>query len=139
MSWFWPALGNVLIFSFLLPFTGGQGQGVSLRAEQGHFSLTFRQRSRVPQGRPLCMPIATDRKKAMESKGQSKRNRSNMESDFVLPCYSSPLSMSILQSCRIRGNDRSNCFLLCRGVMRGDHGMEMISLGQGIILRIFSK
>ena len=34
------------------------------------------------------MPIAIDRTKATESKGQSRRNRSNTESDFVLPCYS---------------------------------------------------
>ena len=33
------------------------------------------------------MPIAIDRTTVTESKGQSKRNRSNMESDFVLPCY----------------------------------------------------
>ena len=37
------------------------------------------------------MPIAIDRTKAMESKGQSKRNRSNMKSDFVLPCYTRSL------------------------------------------------
>ena len=37
------------------------------------------------------MPIAIDRIKAMESKGQSKRNRYNMESDFVLPCYKTSL------------------------------------------------
>ena len=76
----------MFISSFLQPFTGGQGEGVSLWAEQRHFSLTFRERGRVPRGRPLCMPIAIERSPAMESKGQSKRNRSNMESDFVLPC-----------------------------------------------------
>ena len=36
-----------------------------------------------------------------------------MESECALPCYNSPLSMSIPQSCGKRGDDRSNCFLLC--------------------------
>ena len=59
ISWFGQALGgSVFISSFLLPFTGGQGQNVSLWAEQRRCSLTFRQRDRVPQGRPLCMLTA---------------------------------------------------------------------------------
>ena len=95
ISWFGqPWGGDVLISSFLKPFTGGQGQGVSLWAEHRLFSLIFRQRGRVPRGRPLCVPIVIDNillviivTKAMASKGLSKRNRSNMESDFVLPCY----------------------------------------------------
>ena len=40
----------MLISSFLRPFTGGQGQGVSLWAEQRHFSLTFRQGAGFPKG-----------------------------------------------------------------------------------------
>ena len=40
---------DVFISSFLQPFTSGQGQTVSLWAEKSHFSLTFRQRSRIPQ------------------------------------------------------------------------------------------
>ena len=66
----------MLISSFLQPFTGGQGLNVSLGAEQGHFSLTFRQKGWVSQNRPLCMFIAIDSillvviiTKAMENKG----------------------------------------------------------------------
>ena len=40
---------DVFISSLLQPFTSGQGQTFSLRAEKSHFSLTFRQRSRIPQ------------------------------------------------------------------------------------------
>ena len=52
-----PPWGDVLVSSFLQPFTGGQGQTVSLWAEQ--------QRGRVPWGRPLCMIRIT---KATKSK-----------------------------------------------------------------------
>ena len=50
----------MLISSLLQPFTGGQGQNVSLSAEQKHFSLRFRPRRRVPCARPLCMLTAID-------------------------------------------------------------------------------
>ena len=40
---------DVFISSLLQPFTSGQGQTFSLWAEKSHFSLTFRQRSRIPQ------------------------------------------------------------------------------------------
>ena len=45
----WKLERDVFISSFLQPFTSGQGQTVSLWAEKSHFSLTFRQRSRIPQ------------------------------------------------------------------------------------------
>ena len=51
-----------------------------------HFSLTLKQRGRVPQGRPLCVviavgsiPLVVTVTKAAESKGESRRNRTNME------------------------------------------------------------
>lgn len=66
----------MLISSFLQPFTGGQGLNVSLRAEQKHFRLMFRQKGWVSQNRPLCMFTAIDSvllvviiTKAMENKG----------------------------------------------------------------------
>ena len=36
-----------------------------------------------------------------------------MESDFVLPCNNSPLSVSIPQSYGKRGDDCSNCSISC--------------------------
>ena len=45
----------LLISSIFQPFTGGQGQIISLWAEQKHFSLIGRQRGRVLWSRPLCM------------------------------------------------------------------------------------
>lgn len=45
----WPALRREPVhFFFPVAIHGGQGQGVSLRTEQRHFSLIFRQRHRVP-------------------------------------------------------------------------------------------
>ena len=66
----------MFIFSFLPPFTGGQGQNVSCKLNEGTVVLTFRQRDRVPQGRLLCMLTAIGdillviiETKAMKSKG----------------------------------------------------------------------
>ena len=50
----------MLISSPLQSFTGGQGQIVSLRADQRHFSLTVRQGGRVPCDLLLCMLTAID-------------------------------------------------------------------------------
>ena len=48
-------------FSFLQPFTGGESQIVSLWADEGHFSLTFRQEGRVPwQKQCIAMVKETD-------------------------------------------------------------------------------
>ena len=55
-SWTPPtALGRrcINLLLFLQPFTGGQGQGVSLRTEQRRFRFTFRQRGRVSQGQAI--------------------------------------------------------------------------------------
>ena len=52
--------GDVFIPFFLWPLTDGQGQGVSLGDEQRHFSLTFRQRGKVPRYRPLRTLLAAD-------------------------------------------------------------------------------
>ena len=52
-----------------------------------------RKRGSVPLGRPLCMGIAIDKFFYLviivrkQQKAMIKKNRSNMESDFVLPCY----------------------------------------------------
>ena len=48
-----PRGGAVLISCFLQPSTGGTGSACF--PEQRHFGLTFRQRGRVPRGRPLCI------------------------------------------------------------------------------------
>ena len=48
----------MLISSLLQPFTGGQGQNVSLWAEQKHFKVQTR--CSVPCARPLCMLTAID-------------------------------------------------------------------------------
>ena len=61
---------------------------------KGSFILHSGRGAGFPKGRPLCMLIGIDSillviigMKATESKGQSKRNRSNLESDSVLPYY----------------------------------------------------
>ena len=60
-KWFGQNWGeDVSISFFQQSFTGGQGQGISLWTEQRHFSLTFRQRDRIPWGRPLCLLVAID-------------------------------------------------------------------------------
>ena len=80
----------MFISSFLQPSAGGQGP------EQRHFGLTFRQRGRVPRGRPFYRQYPCSEQKQWEAKVKVKETGPTCNPIWLFPVTLPNLKLNLI-------------------------------------------